>query len=274
MRMVPCSDGFTVIELMITLALLSLVVIGGVQLYTLTDRAFMAGSHQADLQTEMHLAMYRITEEVRLAHSLTIGPSKEKLSGHEGQQEYKEEELWFIYSDGGSVFLETSAGRRVLLDANLLGTDYELSFAPVDISGQPSTSLLGITLKSRSSESHYELSSTIQILNLRANGIFGDEGKAICFAKTISERELEQAETLKPGCVIKRYVYEPNAPEVYALRTFRDNRLASSLLGRFAVEAYYAVSPVIVAYLELHPWAQDPVRKIIDEVAQLALRFS
>ena len=57
MRMVPCSDGFTVIELMITLALLSLVVIGGVQLYTLTDRAFMAeaasGSPNRDASSDV-----------------------------------------------------------------------------------------------------------------------------------------------------------------------------------------------------------------------------
>ena len=101
-----------------------------------------------------------------------------------------------------------------------------MSFAPVDISGQPSTSLLGITLKPEL-ESHYELSSTIQILNLRANGFL--VMKVHMFRETISN-ENYASETL--GLVRYQAIcLRAKRPEVYALRTFRDNRLASACLG-------------------------------------------
>lgn len=73
MRDLCGSKGFTLLEIMIVLVLLGIVVAGGFQLYFYVDRALMSGSRMSDLQAEMHWAMQKIIDEVRLAHSLRVG---------------------------------------------------------------------------------------------------------------------------------------------------------------------------------------------------------
>ena len=49
------------------------------------------------------------------------------------------------------------------------------------------------------------------------------------------------------GCYIATCVYGSyDCPEVWALRRFRDNILAQSILGRIFIKAYYSISPRIV----------------------------
>ena len=62
------QDGFTLIELMVSAGLVSLIVIGAFRIYYLTDHSFVAGTVQADIQSDMQQAMRRITEDLRVAH--------------------------------------------------------------------------------------------------------------------------------------------------------------------------------------------------------------
>jgi hypothetical protein len=94
------------------------------------------------------------------------------------------------------------------------------------------------------------------------------------FTKTFTPEEFDAAEKLRPCCVFGRYVYDPQAPELNALRQFRDNTLAVTPWGRFLVKAYYSVSPVLISFVERYAWAKAPVVKIFETAAQLVLRFS
>lgn len=80
-----------------------------------------------------------------------------------------------------------------------------------------------------------------------------------CFQKVIelegtnTERTIRLAKKIeeltsstKGGCFIATVAFgSPFAPEVVALRRFRDNILIPSLLGRTFVRAYYVVAPII-----------------------------
>jgi type II secretory pathway pseudopilin PulG len=270
------SKGFTLLELITILVLLGFVIAGGFRLYFFADRSFMAGSSMADLQAELHWAMQKITDEVRLAHSLRVGESKKELLAHlpNGGAELS---LFFIYPENGSIYLETPNGQRQLLDGTSAGTAYKVSFDPVTLEqpgGEPLTNLLRITLTSEGLERDFGLESEIQVLNLRTEGIQGDQGEVIMFTKTFTPEEFDAAEKLRPGCVFGRYVYDPQAPELNALRQFRDNTLAVTPWGRFLVKAYYSVSPVLISFVERYAWAKAPVVKIFETAAQLVLRFS
>jgi type II secretory pathway pseudopilin PulG len=279
MRHLKKSEGFTILELIVTTALLGLVIVGGMQLYFFASKAFVLGSNKADLQAEMHAAMNRLTEEVRLAHSLQIGPSKEDLKQIVNGQASGDVERFYLYGSNGSVYLETPDGKeRPILVGDVMGTDYRITFAPVSTAmpgpGDPSQ-VIGITLESLAKDLEYALSSEVQVLNLRASGIKGDpSGGAIVFTKTFTEEEYEQARTIRPGCILFRYVYDPASSQLYALRQFRDNYLATNPFGRLVIKTYYTLSDAALSLLEVAPWAEVPVTSAFRAVAELVLLFA
>jgi len=69
------------------------------------------------------------------------------------------------------------------------------------------------------------------------------------------------------GCYIATAVYGSyDAPQVVVLRRFRDERLATSWLGRAFIRTYYTVSPLLVAILGRCALMRQAVRGILDRV--------
>ena len=72
------------------------------------------------------------------------------------------------------------------------------------------------------------------------------------------ERELKP----KSGCFIATACYgDYSAPEVLVLRTFRDEQLMTSVLGRVFVHFYYVVSPFFARQLDRSDMAKRLLRK-------------
>ncbi len=70
-------------------------------------------------------------------------------------------------------------------------------------------------------------------------------------------------------CFIATAVYgDAMAPEVCALRRFRDQRLMPYRLGRAAVRGYYRISPPVAHWLSEHPRAARRVRVPLDHLAR------
>lgn len=70
-------------------------------------------------------------------------------------------------------------------------------------------------------------------------------------------------------CFIATAVYGDHyAPEVIALRRFRDEALATRALGRAAVSMYYRVSPPIAAYLTRNAILGAAVRLLLNPLAR------
>lgn len=76
-----------------------------------------------------------------------------------------------------------------------------------------------------------------------------------------------KATAKKEGCFIATAVYgDPELHRVMLLRDFRDRRLMTTVGGRTFVSAYYAISPPIASWLQLHPNAAASVRWLLDRV--------
>lgn len=76
-----------------------------------------------------------------------------------------------------------------------------------------------------------------------------------------------QASEKSGGCYIATAVYGSyEAPQVLVLRRFRDERLASSALGRLAIETYYKISPPLARNLPRLVWLSHQVRRALDAV--------
>ncbi|WP_034177054.1 cold-shock protein [Burkholderia ambifaria] len=76
-------------------------------------------------------------------------------------------------------------------------------------------------------------------------------------------------------CFIASAVYgDYNAPEVLALRGFRDNVLRTTKPGRWAIRAYYQVSPTLARFLHAHPKLAQHIKPILDAVVRRVRRRS
>jgi cold shock CspA family protein len=70
-------------------------------------------------------------------------------------------------------------------------------------------------------------------------------------------------------CFIATAVYgDTLAPEVQALRLFRDQVLMPHMLGRAFVKTYYTISPPIARFLKTRPALATPVRRLLDGVVR------
>lgn len=79
------------------------------------------------------------------------------------------------------------------------------------------------------------------------------------------EKEQKLIEDSKSGCFIATAVYgDYEAPEVLVLRSFRDNVLRQSVLGRTFIRTYYATSPRIADWLRFHDSIKGGVKKLLD----------
>lgn len=64
------------------------------------------------------------------------------------------------------------------------------------------------------------------------------------------------------GCFVATACFgNASAPEVIVFRSFRDDVMQQSAMGRSAIELYYAISPSIAKWLTNHPSAAALVRK-------------
>jgi cold shock CspA family protein len=70
-------------------------------------------------------------------------------------------------------------------------------------------------------------------------------------------------------CFIATAVYGVGyAPEVIALRRFRDETLQASAAGRLFVAAYYRISPPIARYVSRRPALAAAIRPLLDALAR------
>lgn len=74
----------------------------------------------------------------------------------------------------------------------------------------------------------------------------------------------------KVGCFIATAVYgDYNAPEVIALRRWRDDKLLTAPLGRVAVWGDYRLSPPVAKFLENCPGLALRVRNVLDAFVRI-----
>lgn len=83
------------------------------------------------------------------------------------------------------------------------------------------------------------------------------------------KKQLQEAESSKSsgGCYVATCVYGSyNCPEVWTLRRFRDNMLASTWYGRAFIRIYYALSPILVQWFGNTKWFKKIWRGKLDRL--------
>lgn len=251
------TAGFTLIELMVALALVGLVIMGGFSLYFFADRSFVSGTVMADIQADVQLAMQRITNELRLAHSIEFG----KAVPSEG---LSEDDHYLFVNNQGLVVLRTQRGDQILTATNLEVADYQLSFSNV----AEAPNALRIELTSLNKQIPYSLASEIQVLNIRLGGFEGiAPSDRIYFTKTLSIVEREEANRIRRRCILSTVIFDDQDPDLDVFRHFRDSTLQKTEFGRKIVRWYYGGSLHLAPYLERMPLVQIVVKGFFRMVA-------
>ena len=241
------QDGFTLIELMVSAGLVSLIVIGAFRIYYLTDRSFVAGTVQADIQSDMQQAMRRITEDLRVAHRVefTNKVDGDKLAdgGH------------YLYADEGMIVVQTENGVRPITSHYQESARYKVSFSESrDELGRLLPDTVRVVLESETPGVPFTLETHVQALNLRLGGISGSAPSAMLYyTKDFSAEEIEEGERLRRVCLFTSILFDPHDPEVQAMRNFRDSVLSKVGFGQRVIAYYYELSPVIVEFLSGKP---------------------
>lgn len=84
------------------------------------------------------------------------------------------------------------------------------------------------------------------------------------------KQQLEEEFRQSVGCYVATCVYGSyDCPQVWTLRRFRDNTLASTWYGRAFIRTYYAVSPTLVKWFGHTDWFKNLWRGKLDSLVRM-----
>ncbi|MFO8192711.1 MAG: type II secretion system protein [Bacillota bacterium] len=142
--------GITLVELMVTLALLGIVLALGYLYFGFGVQAFQRGERQSIAQQAVRLTSDFITGEMRFANQIEINPA-----GGISETGYR-----YIYLENDSIYFRDETGSdRCLADSDADGMPYSITFtsdAPEDV----------VIYTIDADNGLYTLQSSVQALNL------------------------------------------------------------------------------------------------------------
>ena len=95
------------------------------------------------------------------------------------------------------------------------------------------------------------------------------DGEHVSIEKKTYKQPKERKCRYDSGCYIATAVYGSyDCPQVWTLRRYRDDTLASTFGGRCFIHTYYAVSPTLVRLFGKSDWFVNTSKGILDEMVQ------
>ena len=117
--------------------------------------------------------------------------------------------------------------------------------------------------------SHFTLPALDGMAYCSGISIRPKDGSPLVLLKDVPELEqqLKQARKENTDCYIATCVYGSyDCPQVWTLRRFRDNQLASTWYGRTFIQVYYAISPTLVNWFGHTAWFQKFWKQRLDQL--------
>jgi len=102
---------------------------------------------------------------------------------------------------------------------------------------------------------------------VKLDGVTYDEKGLAALDKKVMDWAVANGLQQKKGCYIATAVYGAyDCPEVWVLRRYRDNSLATHTLGRGFIKAYYTISPALVTKFGHIAWLNRMVKAGLDRI--------
>lgn len=166
--------GFTLLELIIAMAIFGIVVAMIVSLQLFGVKSFHAGSTQSDVQNDLRLVANRISEEVRYAENFQIYST---IPTFDNQYKY-------IYLDPLDHLMKLRVGNGTpIVLAGALGA-VTLTFSTT------SSRLIHFTISEAKNNQDFNIQSDIDLFNLGSNSILGTSSGTVIRFGPISDLEI------------------------------------------------------------------------------------
>lgn len=157
------QEGFSIVELMVALALLGFVLASGYMFFGFGLRTYDRGEQQSIAQQGIRIAADFISSEIRYANEIIISPA-----------DISEEGYYYIYQDGDSVvFRDANGSERTLLDSNRDQIAYRVLFAEESVVEKIDLSLV-VMFTLEAEDDIYSLDTSVYIMNLNDSDKYED----------------------------------------------------------------------------------------------------
>lgn len=235
------NNGFTLAELMVSMAIFLLVLGIGYNFYFYLNKSYKDTENRWIKQQEVKKAADFINNELRNAYSLKINTG---VPATGTANEYD------IYLENGSIKFRDGVNSPVTIAEGGL----TLAFDKAENKDKIKMDKV-LSYEINVSDIHYTIKSAILLSNLPESGSIAStvSGSAVHF-KSASEISTIPTADLEAFCFIATAAYGSNTqPSVRLLRQFRDEVLLKSAPGTSFVEYYYKNSPSIAEKVAANP---------------------
>lgn len=152
------DEGFTLIETLITVALIGLIIAAGFGIYSVGVRLYNAGQNQTTIQFELRRIAEFISDEVRLASHVELL----------GEVPIPEDGVTDIYFRDNNIYIRRPYNDPIVLSTQDKGQLTGLSFSSAD------SKLLDFELDAILGKQEYDIKSAVLPLNLQGDIKVGD----------------------------------------------------------------------------------------------------
>lgn len=167
------KNGFTLIEIVLAMAILSLVVMAVYNFLLAGNRTFYSGSNQYDAQSEMRMVSDYIIKNTRFASDISLQSSLDSPLDVDYNYMYVNNGLLTNYSTNGSTHIMQQTGGHINSSSFTLTTTNRKI-------------MMNISLSKNSGDRTYQLQTNTEIPNMSLKGVsIATSGTVIKYSKSL-----------------------------------------------------------------------------------------
>lgn len=274
------SRGFSLIELMITLALIATVVALGYQLFGFIDHSFKEGEQNWIAQQEARKIADWLDSSLKNSYTVLIYENNNTYSASTVFSNTDEYLYVYLADDARLYFRNSKATSPQLLADVPVGINFSIATSSPSTPKKALSFLISMK-KNDLSTDRFTLSSTTNFANmLRSSGVNLLGGSAAANTKTSGNvvkflnntQNLNSIQVNTSSCFIATATYgAPQNLPVRILRQFRDRFLLTNEAGKSFVAFYYRNSPPYADYIADKPALRVVVALLLLPAVLIAL---
>ena len=236
------KKGFTLLEILLAITLLSIVLGAGYSLYFSTLNSLEQAEKNWNMNSELTRAGNYITNELRHAFKVEFNPDNFSPESEKDNYIFTNEKGNIIHRQG----LDKDKWKdKVILNSQGNKINFKLFFERVK--GENNDYLnntLKFEIKTLLNNNNESISSKVMAANIPPrNNIIGYNGDSIYYKKEPHSGKIPAAE-FETYCFVATAAYDnPLEPVITLLRHFRDYYLVNFPGGRKIIKHYYKISP-------------------------------